>query len=139
VTVEERKRFDALKSELDGRRRMGFGYRADSAELARLPGVMEAFNFPGVRTRSSQGRWFIYMNGVYTMPSKSSSGITMTCTPMIWIDGSIADMDYLNELTKDEIGLIEVYTSAAGAPTQYAGTRTNCGVVPVWRKRFINP
>lgn len=139
VTVEERRRFDALKSEIESRHRLGFGYRADSAELARLPGVMEAFNFPGVRTRSSQGRWFISMTGVYTMPSKKGSGITMTCAPTIWIDGSIADIDYLNELTKDEIGLIEVYTSAAGAPMQYAGTRTNCGVVLVWRKRFINP
>jgi hypothetical protein len=139
VTVEERRRFDALRSDLESRRRMGFGYRADSAALARLPGVVEAFNFPGVRTRSSQGRWFIYMNGMYTMTSKNGSGITMTCAPTIWIDGSIADIDYLNELTKDEIGMIEVYTSAAGAPLQFTGTRTNCGVVLVWRKRFINP
>jgi hypothetical protein len=139
VTVEERRRFDARKSELEGRRRMGFGYRADSAELGRLPGVMEAFNFPGVHTKSAQGRWLIYMSGVYTMPSKKGSGLTTTCAPTIWIDGFIADIDYLNELTKDEIGLIEVYTSAAGAPMQYAGTRTNCGVVLVWRKRFLNP
>jgi hypothetical protein len=139
VTVEERKRFEALKSDLESRRRMGFGYRSDSAALARLPGVMEAFNFPGVRARSSQGRWFIYMNGVYSIPSKNGTGITLTCAPTIWIDGAIADIAYLNELSKDEIALIEVYTSAAGAPLQFTGTRTNCGVVLVWRKRFINP
>ena len=55
VTVEERRRFDALKSDLEFRRRMGFGYRADSAEIAKLPGVMEAFNFPGVHTSWNQG------------------------------------------------------------------------------------
>lgn len=139
VTVEERRRFDALKSDLESRRRMGFGYRADSLELARLPGVREAFNFPGVHTGGTPMLWGINMTGVYSISSKGSTGITMTCDPAIWIDGGISDMDMLRELTKDEIGLIEVYTSAAGAPMQYAGSRTNCGLVLVWRKRFINP
>ena len=139
VTVEERRRFDALKSDLESRRRMGFGYRADSLELARLPGVREAFNFPGVHTGGTPMLWGINMTGVYSISSKGSTGITMTCDPAIWIDGGISDMDMLRELGKDEIGLIEVYTSAAGAPMQYAGSRTNCGVVLVWRKRFINP
>jgi hypothetical protein len=141
VTIEERRRFDALKSELEGRRRMGFGYRADSAEIAKLPGVMEAFNFPGVHTTWYKGIWGISMTGVYSIPSKKSSGIALTCNPTIWVDGmtSVANMEILNQMTKDEIALIEVYTSAAGAPMQYAGTRTNCGVVLVWRKRYINP
>jgi hypothetical protein len=139
VTIREREHLNALRSDLDQRRRAGFGYRADSLELARLPGVMEAFNFPGVRTAWKLGMWGISMTGVYSIPSKGSSGITLSCNPTIWIDGAISDIFMLNELTKDEIALIEVYNSAARAPLQYASARSLCGVVLVWRKRYIDP
>jgi hypothetical protein len=143
VTVAERQRYNALKFDLDQRRRAGFGYRADSNELARLPGVMEAFNFPSVHTSWHQGRWSIYIQrGIYSMPSKNSTGgPSLSCNPSIWIDGmtSKGEIDILNEMSKEEIGLIEVFPSAAGAPLQFAGTATNCGVVLVWRKSFINP
>jgi hypothetical protein len=140
VQIREREHANALRSELDQRRRAGFGYRSDSIELSRLPGVREAFNFPGVRVKSSQGRWSLSMQrGVYSMPSKGSRGQSLDCAPTIWVDGSITDVEFLNEINKEEIALIEVYNSAAGAPMQYAGTRTLCGVVLVWRKRYIDP
>jgi hypothetical protein len=139
VTIREREHFDALKSELDQRRRAGFGYRADSLELARLPGVMEAFNFPGVHTSWSQGRWSIYMTGVYSIPSRNGSGTSLSCRPAIWLDGQVSDQDMIMELKKDEIALIEVFNSAARAPLQYGSSGGNCGVVLVWRKRYISP
>jgi hypothetical protein len=139
VTIQERAHFNALKADLDERRRLGFGYRADSTELSRLPGVLEAFNFPGVHSTWAQGRWQIYMQGAYHIGSKGSSGLPLTCAPTVWIDGAVASMDYLNELAKDEIGLIEVYTSAAGAPLEFSGTRTNCGIILVWRKAYLTP
>jgi len=139
VTIEERRRFDAVRADLEHRRRLGFGYRADSTELAKLPGVVEAFNVPGVHTKVMGGQFLIYMNGTYTMTSKKGSGLAITCYPTIWIDGFIVDITAANNLTKDEIGMIEVFTSAASAPGQYAGTRTNCGVVLIWRKRYISP
>ena len=72
------------------------------------------------------------------MPQRGAGGGT-DCFPTIWIDGALSDIEILNAMMKEEIGLIEVYTSAARAPLQYSGTRTNCGVVLVWRKRFISP
>jgi hypothetical protein len=139
VTVRERERFNAIKSELDQRRRAGWGYMADSAALEKLPSVAAAFNFPRVHIYKQGGAdWKIYMtSGVLTMPQGGRGGGT-DCFPTIWIDGAISDIEILNALTKEEIGLIEVYTSAASAPLQYSGTRTNCGIVLVWRKRFIS-
>ncbi len=139
VTIEERRKFDAVRADLEHRRKLGFGYRADSAEIAKLPGVGEAFNFPGVHTKVIGGQFQIYMNGTYTLTSKKGAGLAMTCNPTIWIDGFIVDITAANNLTKDEIGVIEAFTSAASAPSQYAGTRTNCGVVLIWRKRYISP
>jgi hypothetical protein len=139
VTVQEREHHNALKFDLDQRRRAGFGYRTDSAELARLPGVGEAFNFPGVHAAFRGGQFSIYMTGVYSMTSKGGSGAALSCNPTIWIDGAISDIAMLNDLHKDEIALIEVYSSAARTPMQFAGTRNLCGVVLVWRKSYISP
>ncbi len=143
VTVAERQRYNALKFDLDQRRRAGFGYHADSNDLARLPGVREAFNFPSVHIGGTPARWSIYIQrGVYSLPSKTSTGgPSLGCTPAIWIDGmtSKGEIEILNDMSKEEIALIEVFPSAAGAPLQFAGTATNCGVVLVWRKNFVNP
>jgi hypothetical protein len=139
VQIRERERANVTKSEIDQRKRAGFGYRTDSLELARLPGLPEAFNFPGVRAKYSRGIFSIEMNGAYHIGSKGSSGMATTCNPTIWIDGAIADISELNDMHKEEVALIEIYNTAARAPMQYAGTRNPCGVVLVWRKRYIDP
>ena len=139
IKIEDFRRFDAHRSELEQRRRFSFAYMADSLQLAKLPGVVEAFNFPGVYTKWRQGQWWIYMRGTNGIVSKGGSGLAMECEPSIFVDGMPTDIDFLNALTKDEIALIEVYNTAAEAPSQYAGTRSNCGVVLVWLKSYINP
>ncbi len=139
VTIREHAHYNAVKSELDQRRRAGFGYRADSLDLARLPGLAEAFNFPGVRFSRIGARWSIWMTGVYSITARGAAGASLGCTPTIWLDGTISNIEMLNALTKEEVGLVEVFNSAARAPLQYGGTRTNCGVVLVWRKRYIEP
>jgi hypothetical protein len=140
VMIEERAHYNARKDEVDQRRRAGFGYRTDSVELAHLPGVWDAFNFPGVHVGvKSPSRWGISMTGTYAITSKGGVGMGMTCAPSIWIHGEMSDIEMLNLLHKEEIALIEVYNSAARAPLQFTGSRTNCGVVLVWRKQYINP
>jgi hypothetical protein len=140
MMIEERAHYNARKDEVDQRRRAGFGYRTDSIELTHLPGVWDAFNFPGVHVGvRSPSRWAISMTGVYSIASRGGIGMSMTCSPTIWIDGEISDIEMLNLLHKEEIALIEVYNSAARAPLQYGGSRTNCGIVLVWRKQYINP
>jgi hypothetical protein len=137
VEIRERAHFDLVRSEINQRRRAGFGYRSDSIELARLPGVREAFNFPGVHFGGTPANWGIFMTGVYSLPTRNG-GPVLSCTPTIWIDGAVADMAYLRDLAKEEIAMIEVYRTGARTPMQFAG-RDNCGVVLVWRKQYVNP
>jgi hypothetical protein len=140
VTVQERKRFDIFRADLDFRKKLGFGYRVDSLMLARLPGVGEAFTMaPGIHVKWNQrGEWSLYMTkGAYHIPARGGAGLTLDCAPSVLVDGQGADRDFVNSLTKDEIGLIEIYTSGAGAPLEYSGS--SCGVVLIWRKAFIDP
>jgi hypothetical protein len=139
MTITERRHFDAVRADLDQRRKLGFGYRIDSVELARLPGVGEAFVLPSVHVQFKGGQWSLYMTGAgaYHIPVRGQVGISMDCRPPIWIDGFQSDVEMANSLTKDEIGLIEVFTSGASAPIDYPGSI--CGVVLIWRKRFISP
>jgi hypothetical protein len=138
VTVRERARLDARKAELDERRRMGFGYRADSSDFKKVINVSQTLSFPGVHIVWIGGEWGIYMSGVYSLPAKGSSRAVLTCNPAIFIDGMRSDMDMVNTLNKDEIALIEVFNSAARAPLQCAGG-SNCGVVLFWLKGYISP
>ena len=140
VTVREREKVNLLKKDLASRCSAGFGYCADSTALDRLPTLWAAFNFPGVQAKRnplSFPPWTIIMSRSFSISVGSSSA--STCSPTLWIDGAVSDIEILNAMSKDEIGLIEVYNSAAGAPSQYAGTRTNCGIVLIWRKVFISP
>jgi hypothetical protein len=141
MTITERRHFDAVRADIDHRAKIGFGYRIDSTALTRLPGLGEALNLPSVHVRFRGSQWSIYMTaaGAYSIPQKGSAGLSMDCSPTIWIDGFLADAVEANSLTKDEIGLVEVFTSAASAPMDYAGSRSNCGVVLFWRKRYISP
>lgn len=141
VTIKERQQFDIIRADIDHRRNLGFGYRIDSVQLTRLPGVGEAFTLPSVHVQWHQGQWSLYMTGTgaYHTPKRGGAGLSMSCAPTVWIDGFLENDTIANSLTKDEVGLIEVYTSAASAPLEYTGTRSNCGVVLIWRKRFIGP
>jgi hypothetical protein len=139
VTVRERQHFDAVKDELNQRRRAGFGYRADSLEFAKVFSVGQALNFPGVHVTTSGGTWGIYMTGVYSIASKGAMSLVTTCKPTVWFDGAKTDWEMVNSVSKDEVALVEIYNSAARTPLQFSGGRTLCGVVLVWSKRYVNP
>ncbi len=141
IAVREREHFNEIKAELDQRRRAGFGYRTDSLELNHLPGIAEAFAFPGVYTNWKPRGFSISMRG--TKSITSPSGNQATCTANVWIDGMTlptpgGKIDELNEMHKEEIALIEIFNSGARAPLQFGGSN-NCGVVLVWTKMYVNP
>jgi hypothetical protein len=133
--------------DIASRRKLGVGYFEDSTKLDKVPGtgLRDAFNFPSVRTgppSSGSGRgqkpvmglWFIFM----TSHAPSIMGAS-TCAATLYVDGMSASIEYVNNLTKDEIGLIEVFTSPSRAPAEYAGSGGNCGIVLIWRKAFLRP
>jgi hypothetical protein len=158
-TVTIRERQSAFRLALDQRRRAGFGYWTDSTELGKRPAydLSEAFSGPGVKFAPSNkpgclAPWMIKMHGLNSFPGGGSGADKGTardsycaslamdeCLPSIWIDDMLADQEMLVLLHKEEVAVIEMYTSAASAPLQYSGSRTNCGVVLVWRKRFVSP
>ncbi|MGH7655219.1 MAG: carboxypeptidase regulatory-like domain-containing protein [Gemmatimonadaceae bacterium] len=138
--------------DIASRRKLGVGYFEDSTKLAKTPGtgLRDVFNFPSVRTgpppsagQSGSGRghpppvmgvWYIFM----TSHAASIMGAA-NCVPTIYVDGMSTSMQYVNDLTKEEIGLIEVFTSPSRAPVEYAGSGGNCGIVLIWRKTFLRP
>ncbi len=126
--------------DIASRRKLGIGYSSDSSKLERLPGagLRDAFSFPSVRTgQGKTGLWIIYM----TDHARSLNGDVAGpgCQPKIYVDGAPSNIDFLNDMTKEEIGLIEVFTSPSRAPSEYAGSGSNCGIVLIWRKRYLRP
>lgn len=157
VTIKGRQ--SAVKLAIDQRRRAGFGFWADSTEIAKRPAddLSEAFTAPGIKFAPSHKPgclvpWMIKMHGLYSFLGGGSgadkgsardsycASLRMDeCLPTIWIDDMLADQEMLVLLHKEEVAVIEMYTSAASAPLQYSGSRTSCGVVLVWTKRFVRP
>jgi hypothetical protein len=134
--------------DIASRRKLGMGYFEDSTKLTKLPGagLRDVFNFPSVRTGPAlssgkpgaappaMGVWYIFM----TSHAASIMGAS-SCVATIYVDGMSTSIEYVNDLTKEEIGLIEVFTSPSRAPVEYSGSGGNCGIVLIWRKAFLRP
>jgi hypothetical protein len=138
----EMARKTAQWNEVELRVRSGLGFFVDSTRLQKMFTLRQAFNFPRVNVVTTGAQWTIVMqSGITSMPGggSSSAGVLQPCNPTIWIDGYMVQIEELNELSTTEVGLIEVFPTAARAPSQSAGTRSNCGVVLVWRKSYIAP
>ncbi len=160
VTVSaERVRFvNSIVGEVNQRRRAGSGYFADSLSIMRLPGLREAFNFPNIKTGGTPATWSIIMvgsNSLQDMPppaatSSAKSGekagfstfgrsAESSCSPVIWVNGAISDGDILHSLHKEDVAVIEVYSSISRVPVKYQTMSSNCGVVVLWLKQYFNP
>jgi hypothetical protein len=133
-------RLNSTLLDIASRKKLGFGYRTDSLAMSKLPSydLREAFNFPSVRViKPNGGPWVILMRN-HAM-SLTTDPRVQDCIPTIFVDGMRYDMYYLRDLTKEEIALVEVFTSPSSAPSEYAGSGGNCGIVLVWRKRYLRP
>ncbi|MGH7619385.1 MAG: carboxypeptidase regulatory-like domain-containing protein [Gemmatimonadaceae bacterium] len=114
-------------AEFDARRRSGFGYMKDSAQLAKYSQLMNVFrDIPGldVQYRTS--------NLLITVPD----GVGGRCQPMVIIDGIEAAFNHLIDLLPSEVGGLEVYTRAAHIPPRFVptGIQPQCGMILVWTK-----
>jgi hypothetical protein len=61
-----------------------------------------------------------------------------TCDMMIYLDGQVLLVESGHadsRILVNEIAALEVYVSAASVPRQFAGERSACGVIVVWRGR----
>jgi hypothetical protein len=114
--------------EFESTRKRGFGRYFDEAAIAR----QNAFHATDL---------FRMMPGLRVVPdangfgsrvlSTRGSGFGRYCEMSVVIDG-VRDQD-INFVSPSDIGAMEVYVSAVGAPPQY--TRGECGVIVIWTKR----
>ncbi len=129
VRVSARTLYSRRQSEIEQRRRRGFGHYIMRDELERSAALRVTDvlrRVPGVRVYTSQGSDLVtFARG------ESASG---ACRPTVYMDGhklgSGENIDFL--ATVHSLEAIEVYTSAAQAPAEYWGG--GCGAIVLWTR-----
>ncbi len=130
VRVTARTLYSRRQSEIEQRRRRGFGHFIMRDELERSPAarVTDVLRrVPGVRVFTTQG------SDVVTFArGENMSG---PCRPTVYMDGhrlgSGEDIDFL--ATVNSLEAIEVYTSGTQAPVEYWSS-SGCGSIVLWTK-----
>jgi hypothetical protein len=130
VRVSARTLYSRRQTEIEQRRRRGFGHfilrdELDRSASARVTDMLR--RVPGVRVYTSQGR-----DVVTFARGQTGSG---PCRPTVFLDGhklgSGEDLDFL--ATVNSLEAIEVYTSAMQAPVEYWGGG-GCGAIVLWTR-----
>jgi hypothetical protein len=130
VRVTARTLYSRRQSEIDQRRRRGFGHFIMREELersaaSRVTDVLR--RVPGVRVYTTQG------SDVVTFAR--GDNMSGPCRPTVFMDGhrlgSGEDIDFLASVSSLET--IEVYTSGTQAPVEFWST-SGCGVIVLWTR-----
>lgn len=129
VRVTARTLYSRRQSEIEQRRRRGFGHfiMRDELERSAASRVTDVLRrVPGVRVYTTQG------GDVVTFArGENMSG---PCRPIVYMDGhrlgSSEDIDFLASVNSLEA--IEVYTSGTQAPIEYWSG--SCGAIVLWTK-----
>ncbi len=75
--------------------------------------------------------------GVSVRPSRRAGNIVKIrgCSPFIYVDGLRAAGAELDDVVQgSSVAAMEIYSSQAGVPPQYADRRATCGTILVWLK-----
>ena len=134
--------FDARLADFRRRRRVGGGYFLDREDIDKrrprtLTDIMRTV--PGVRVQS-EGTGYRYLSAHFKRMPQAGTGMVDdgTCDMMIYLDGQVLLVESGHadsRILVNEIAAMEVYVSAASVPRQFAGERSACGVIVVWRGR----
>lgn len=147
----------------DERRRMGFGFFVDSAELRRSEHRRVADVLRGIRglnvvrfqecteggrracgpieQRAASGRGEISMGRSLTRGELQSRDTY--CWMTVYLDGNLVytsggirpPPDFGRDFSVSQLHAIEVYRSSSEAPPEYSGTVGACGVILLWSKK----
>jgi hypothetical protein len=113
-----------LRDFYEHRERAQFGYFIDLDEIAKRRPLYPSEllrALPGVRLQRSSGI--------------GSQVRVRGCRPLLWVNGlRIADGEFDDTVSLDDIAALEVYTSFAGMPAQFLDRETNCGAIVVWTR-----
>lgn len=76
-------------------------------------------------------------NGAVLRMARSAQRLR-ACSPHLWIDGvRVAGME-INDVPSRDVEAVELYPSAAGAPSEFSSAAAlGCGVVAIWTRRPI--
>ena len=124
VRVTGTRRQRVLVEGFETRRKRGFGYVLDSAQLSTRGRLWSAFEgFPSIEVRVRGGDFSLFFPG-------AQGG---QCTPGIFVDGRKTDIAELNMLRVGELAAVEVYPHRMSTPAEFL-TSERCGSVAVWTK-----
>ena len=73
--------------------------------------------------------------GISVLPSRGIGNLVRIrgCAPLIWVGGQRARGAELDEVVRGgDIAAMEVYSSSAGVPAEYADRTATCGTILVW-------
>ncbi len=130
VRVTARTLYSRRQSEIEQRRRRGFGHfiMRDELERSAASRVTDVLRrVPGVRVYATQG------SDVVTFAR--GDNMSGPCRPTVFLDGhrlgSGEDLDFLASVNSLEA--IEVYTSSTQAPVEY-WSPSGCGTIVLWTR-----
>jgi hypothetical protein len=136
VRVTARRLFDLDLNGFERRRRQGQGHFLTGEEIEKRHAPQTTTllnNFPRVETVMNPrgfGRLVLMrVRGSYCQPDLFLDGIR--------IMSDLADLDVLTH--PDEIEGMEVYTTPASAPLEYAGRMSGCGSIVIWTRSHPLP
>ncbi len=146
ITVEvERRSLPLARSGYYDRERMGLGHFVGPEDLERRPAIFTTDllrMMPGVRVLTQNG----IAGGISRYPVMSyamrSNLVGGMCYPRVYVNGAVMERggstppfsSFDNLVSPSELGAMEVYSSPAEMPAQYAGL-TACGVILIWTKQ----
>lgn len=115
------------------REREGFGYfltREDILRREGMPLTSLLGDARGVTIVRSGNRSFLR----FSRQMQRGRG----CAPHVWLDGVVAPGLEVDDVPSADVEAVELYPSAASAPTELqVGNHYQCGVVAIWTRRPI--
>jgi hypothetical protein len=117
----------------------------EGIEERKTKGFAHVFDSTFVNSRTSVGSAVQGLNGVNVQFGRGSNQYTITmrspsgrpCTPLVRIDGYIADMERLQLIHPAEIAVLETYPRAASIPMELQQGVSACGMIVVWTKHVM--
>lgn len=109
------------------------------AGFARIMEGSQVKKFPQLRSAISMIPGLTVVGGVrgnFAILGRVGSGGNR-CQATIYIDGIVADMDYLGMMNTDEIAALEAYPSGMYAPARFRTLGDACAMLLVWTRAHL--
>lgn len=122
-------RFDTRRRQMEG-----IGFFLTREEIVRREGMP-------LTSLLSQARGVLIQEngrGQMVLRMARSAQRLRPCAPYLWIDGVRVQGMEINDVPSRDVEAVELYASAAGAPSEFSTSEAlGCGVVALWTRRPI--